>query len=154
MPSDFESESWEQTDPTYVQAYVVSFFLLIGFLGVASAQVPLTPLSGLFIAAWSGTLLYWLAQNRGAERRFASDRIRIVDGQVTHTFRYTVTEAAHTEIDVADVAEVRVHSGTPIGIELIGPKDSDFFFLPDPGQVARFRSTLERLNPDITFREA
>ena len=39
----FESESWEQTDPSCVQAYIVSAFLLVGLLSVAWRQVPLTP---------------------------------------------------------------------------------------------------------------
>ena len=154
MAVDFESESWEQTDPSYVQAYIVSAFLLVGLLGIAGHQVPLTPMTGLFFAVWFGTLLYWLVQNSRAERRFASDRISISDGQVRHTFRYTVTEAPHTEIDDASLTEVRVHSGTPIGIELIGSAGSDFVFLPTSAAVDRFRAALVRLNPAIVFHEA
>ena len=137
-----------------MQAYIVSEFLLVGLLSVAWRQVPLTPLTALFFTVWCGTLFYWLVQNSRAERRFASDRISIFDGQVTHSFHYTVTEAAHTRIDVASLTEVRVHSGTPIGIELIGAAESDFLFLPSSGAVERFRAALERLNPAIEFREA
>src|SRR4051812_37747262 len=73
MEPDFEAESWESTGPSYVQSYVVSAFILIGILTIASNRVPATPLSILFFSVWFGAFFYWLVQNRRAERTFASD---------------------------------------------------------------------------------
>ena len=73
----------------------------------------------------------------------------IADGRVTHSFRYAVAEAVHSQIDVADLTEVRIHTGMPIGVELIGSNGSDCLLLPNPEQADQFRWTLLRLNPGI-----
>ena len=151
MEPDFQSESWEQSGPSYVQSYVVSAFILIGFLGLASSRVPLTPDVWIFFTAWFGAFFYWLIQNRRAERTFASDRITVANGRVTHTFRYANPEAEHSDIPVDEITEIRVHSGTPIAVELIGSSDSDFFMLPNEDQLERLRTTLQRLNPKIRY---
>lgn len=147
---EFQSESWELTGPSYVQSYVVSAFLLVGILSIASWRVPLTPMTFIFMSAWFGGFVYWLIVNRHAERTFASDRITVADGRVAHTFRYTITEAKHTDIAVAEIKQMKVHAGEPIAIELIGETDSDFFLLPNPDAVARLEATLLKQNPNIT----
>ena len=149
MEPDFQSESWEQTGPFYGQSYVVSAFLLIGLLSIAWWQVPLTSLTLVFFGAWFGGLVYWLIQNRRAERTFASDRITIAGGRVAHTFRYAITEVAHSEITVAELKEMKVYAGDPIAIELIGENDDDFFMLPNLEAVARLEATLLKQNPNI-----
>jgi hypothetical protein len=149
MNPEFESESWEQTGPSYIQAYVTSAFILIGILSIASHQVPVTPLSLFFLSIWFGMFFYWLIQNRRAERTFASDRIIVANGQVEHTFRYAVTEAKHSAMAVSEIKHIKVHDGQPIAIELIGETDTDFFWLPNYDQVKRFEDTLLKLNPRI-----
>lgn len=150
MEPDFQSESWEQTGPSYVPSYIVSAFLLIGLLNIAWWQVPLTPLTLIFFTAWFVGLIYWLIQNRHAERTFASDRITVAGGRVAHTFRYAITEVAHSEVNMAEVKQMKVHAGDPIAIELIGENDGDFFMLPNLEAVARLEATLLKQNPNIT----
>jgi hypothetical protein len=152
MNPDFQNETWKQTGPSYIQSYVVSAFILVGLLCVAHYRTPLTPLTGLVFAVWFGFLFYMLIQNWRAERTFASNRITVADGRLTHSFRYAVTEAEFSTMDVNDIVEMKVHSGEPgemIAVELIGAADSDFFLLPDEVQVNRLQSTLQRLNPAI-----
>ncbi len=149
MDPEFQSESWERTGPSYIQAYIVSAFLLVGILSIASWRVPLTPLTLIFMSVWFGGFVYWLVQNRHAERTFASDRITVADGRVAHTFRYTITEAEHTDMAVSDIKKIKVHSGEPIAVELIGSHDSDFFMLPNMETVLRLERALLKLNPHI-----
>ncbi|MCH7726396.1 MAG: hypothetical protein IH991_07970 [Planctomycetes bacterium] len=149
MEPDFQSESWEQTGPSYIQAYVVSAFILVGVLSIAFHQVPMTPLSLVFMSVWFGMFFFWLIQNRRAERTFASDRITVENGRVAHTFRYTITEAEYSGIAVDEIKQMKVHSGNPIAIELVGESDSDFFMLRNEDQVDRFVHTLLELNPNI-----
>ncbi len=101
------------------------------------------------MSVWFGGLVYWLIQNLRAERTFASDRITVTNGRVTHTFRYTVTEAEHTDMLVADIRKVKIHAGKPISIELIGEHDHDFLILPDLASVDRFTKALLTENPNI-----
>ena len=149
MEPDFQSESWEQTGPSYVQAYIVSAFVLVALLTVAAHRVPLTPLFGIFFSIWFGMCVYWIVENRHSERTFASDRITVANGRVTHCFRYAIPEALHSEMDVNDIKEMKVHFGEPVAIELIGSKDSDFFMLPNQDQVELLRLALQRLNPNL-----
>src|SRR5262245_21998530 len=100
MEPDFDSESWEQTGPSYIHSYVVSAFILVGFLAIAHHEVPVTPLSLVVFSVWFGAFFYWLIQNRRAERTFASDRVTVANGRIAHTFRYTITEAEFTEMTV------------------------------------------------------
>lgn len=149
MDPDFQSESWEQTGPSYIQSYIVSAFLLVGILSIASWRMPLTPMTLIFMSVWFGAFFYWLVQNRHAERTFASDRITITDGRVSHTFRYTITEAEHTDMLIADIKSIKIHSGQPIAIELVGDRDSDFLMLPDMETVTKFKETLLEQNSEI-----
>ncbi|MEQ8635642.1 hypothetical protein [Gimesia maris] len=149
MEPAFQSESWEQTGPSYIQSYIVSAFLLVGILSIASARVPLTPMSFIFMSLWFGCFLYWLVQNRHAERTFASDRITVADGHVSHTFRYTITEAEHTDMAVTDIKKIKIHSGTPIAVELIGEHGGDFFLLPNMQAVTRLEEVLLKHNSNI-----
>ena len=149
MEPDFQSESWEQTGPSYIQAYVVSAFILVGILSIAFHRVPVTPLTLIFMSVWFGGFVYWLMQNRHAERTFASDRITVANGRVSHTFRYTITEAEYSSVAVAEIKQMKVHSGDPIAVELIGDSDSDFFMLPNPDVVARLERILLAQNPNI-----
>ncbi len=149
MDPDFESESWDPTGPSYIQAYVVSVFILIGIVSVALAQVPVTPLTLIFFSVWFGVLLFWLIQNRRAERTFASDRITVANGRVCHTFRYAITEAEHSSVAVADIKQMKVHFGDAIAVELIGERESDFFVLPNPDAVGRLERSLLAQNPNI-----
>lgn len=152
MPSDFESESWERDGPSYVPTYVLSAFVLLGLLGIAANGLPVSTLSVLFFAIWFGLALLWIWQNHRAERTFSSDRIVVREGKVTHSFRYTITEAVHQEVDVEDIQEIAIHSGDPIGIELIGQHDSDFFFFPSRDKAEQFTQTLSELNPKLRVR--
>jgi hypothetical protein len=149
MEPEFQSESWEQTGPSYFQSYSVSAFLLVGILSIASWRMPLTPMTFIFMSVWFGGLVYWLVQNRHAERTFASDRITVANGRVSHTFRYTITEAEHTDMAVSDIKTMKVHSGEPICIELIGSHDFDFFMLPNMEAVTRLEKALLKQNPNI-----
>jgi hypothetical protein len=149
MEPDFEAESLESTGPSYVQSYVVSAFILIGILTIASNRVPATPLSILFFSVWFGAFFYWLVQNRRAERTFASDRIVVANGRVAHTFRYTITEVEHISMAVNEIKRMKIHPGEAIAIELVGEKESDFFWLPNDEQVRRLEQTLLKLNPAI-----
>jgi hypothetical protein len=103
----------------------------------------------IFMSVWFAGFVYWLIQNRHAERTFASDRITVVDGRVSHTFRYTITEAEHTHMPIADIKQMKVHSGEPIAIELVGEHDVDFFMLPNMTAVARLEEVLLKHNPNI-----
>lgn len=149
MEPDFQSESWEQTGPSYNQAYVASGFLLICIISTASHRIPLTPMTLISMSLWLGALIYWLVQNHRAERTFASDRITVAKGRVSHTFRYIITEAEHTDMAVADIKHMKIHSGEPIAIELIGEHGYDFFLLPNMKAVTRLEETLIKQNPNI-----
>jgi hypothetical protein len=146
---DFQSESWEQTGPSYVQTYIVSAFVLMGLLGIAWNGVPFSLTAMLFFSLWFGTAFFWIWQNRRAERTFASDRITVHNGKLTHSFRYTFTEAVHVELDVNRIETIQIHTGELIGVEVVGKSESDFVFLPDPARADRFVQTLRRLNPGI-----
>ena len=103
------------------------------------------------MSVWFGGLVYWLIQNRHGEHMFASNRITVADGRVSHTFRYAITEAEHNDMLVADIKQMKIHSGEPIAIELFGERDGDFLILPNMAAVARLEAALLKHNPNIAI---
>lgn len=149
MEPQFQTDDWEQDGPSYAQSYICSFFIVAGLIVIVSGGVPFNPLAVFFFAIWFGAFIYWFTQNRHGERTFASNRITIVNGRLTHTFRYAVTEADHLSIDLSEIIEMRVHSGESIAIEMKSESNEIFFVLSSLEQLARFEAAVKQSNPNI-----
>jgi hypothetical protein len=149
MTEEFEFEAFEQNGPSYFPSYVMSGFVLVGVLSIASNQEPLSLTSGIFFGLWFGVFFVWMIRNSRDQRWFASDRLLIADGYFSHTFRYAVTEAEHARIEITDIHTIKVTDGVPISIELLGHKESDFCILPSEAKIDELVSALTRRNPNI-----
>ena len=151
MPKEFEYEVFEQEGPSYVPSYIMSGFVLVGLLSIASA--PLTLASGLFFTAWFGVFFIWMVRNSRDQRWFASDRLVVANGQFSHTFRYAVTEAEHAIVDISDIHTINVTEGDRVTIELIGFKESDFCVLPSTAKVDELLAAITKHNPHIAINK-
>lgn len=50
---------------------------------------------------------------------------------------------------VTDIKKIKIHSGTPIAVELIGEHGGDFFLLPNMQAVTRLEEVLLKHNSNI-----
>jgi len=153
--ADFRCESFDhEGEPSYGLSTVVSLVFLAGFLYLFfNHPVPVSPVILIGGVFWFGILVSWTIRDRGARNALASDRVTIMNGRVTQTFRYLVSEASHVELGVDDLREIRLHGCGSVTAELIGQSDADFIKLPNEEKARSFCETLQRLNPEIRVTE-
>ena len=151
MTDTVEYEVFDEERPTYIPAYIMSGFVLLGVVGLAFHRVPIWPptLGHLFLAAWFGVLFYWILADRRQQRMFSSFRLRVTDTTYFHTFRYAVAEATHVELPLAEIRQVKISPTEPRYIEVQGKSDDDLYFLPPSADIDRLLAALKKGNPAI-----
>ena len=143
-------EVFEEDRPSYLPSYIMSGFVLVAVVSLAG-RVPLWPLSlpHLCLALWFGVLFRWMLLNARERRVFISHQLFASPETYKHSFRYAVAEAAFFEMPVSEIEEVRVSTGEPRYIEVIGKSEGDVYFLPRSADTEQLIAVLKAGNPAI-----
>jgi hypothetical protein len=151
MADTVEYEVFDEERPTYVSAYIMSTFVLLGIVALAYYRVPLWPLTLAhpFFAVWFGVLFYWILLESRQRRMFSSFRLRITDATYAHTFRYAVAEAMHVELPLAEIQQVKISPTEPRYLEVKSNSEDDLYFLPPSADIDRLLAAFKKGNPAI-----
>lgn len=157
MSERVEYEFFEEEKPTYLPAYIMSAFLLIGLLSMFRFPAPLWPptVAHAVIAVWFGVFFRWMLVYGRQVRNYSSNRLTVTQQTYSHTFRYAVHEADFATLPVAEIVSIRINRhGDTSWIEVKATNGDDVFFLPDVASAKRVAAALTKANPNIRVLES
>ena len=151
MNSNVEYEVFDEYEPSYLSAYIMSVFVLLGIGSVAQSQMPLWPITmaHVFLVVWFGVLFKWILDLRRVRRVVQSSRLSVTNGLYKHSVRYAVEEYLDFEIPLAEIESIKLSTTEPQYIKVTSKTDEDVYFLPENTDFAALSDALLAGNEDI-----